>query len=409
MAAGTPAASITTSNPRPPVASDTCSANGAAAGSITLACADLERESAAMGLGLDQCHRAAHRGCRECAEQADRPAADDRHLVAGVDPVRRNGRAVCDRKRLDEGALRERELVGNAMQPGRLGDEVLRVGTADRESEVVVAVVHDALADDTVAGPQRGDVAADLCDLAGPLVTRDDRIRDRDDVSAFVELEVRVADTDVARAHQHLVRCDRGHVDVADHGALRLFEHQRLHSRSPPHWSISTLISSAVPDASSCEGAGRIVQTDVRRHDALDRQVAGGDLRGDSVEVVHPVAPGTDDGEVVQGPEHWLDRWPLRRTGLSARACLAVVANESRAANPFGCPEHSIATSTPRPSLSLAQILRDDPWRLGRRPLRPRAPRLAHAEPDSAPRRIPWTLRPSAHTGPQALQWGPHQ
>ena len=29
-----------------------------------------------------------------------------------------------------------------------------------------------------------------------------------------------------------------------------------------------------------------------------------------------------------------------------------------------------------------------------------------HAEPGSAPRRTPWTLRPSAHTRPRALRWG---
>src|SRR3977135_3380358 len=43
------------------------------------------------------------------------------------------------------------------------------------------------------------------------------------------------------------------------------------------------------------KGAGRVVERDTARDDALDRKVAGGDLRGDPVEVVHPVAPGADD------------------------------------------------------------------------------------------------------------------
>ena len=87
------------------------------------------------------------------AEEADRPAADHRDLVARVDPAGRHGRAVGDRERLDERALRERELVGNAVQPRGLRHEVLGVGAADREPEVVVAVVDDAFADDAVARP----------------------------------------------------------------------------------------------------------------------------------------------------------------------------------------------------------------------------------------------------------------
>src|SRR5215211_2751102 len=49
---------------------------------------------------------------------------------------------------------------------------------------------------DAIARPQRRYGAPDLGDLAGPLVARDDRVRDRDDVAPFEELEVRVADPD---------------------------------------------------------------------------------------------------------------------------------------------------------------------------------------------------------------------
>ena len=104
-----------------------------------------------MRLRLDQRHRAAHRRRCHRAEQADRAAADHGDLVARVDPAGGDGRVVGDRERLDERALDERQLVRDAVQPGRLGDEVLGVGAADRESEVVVAVVDDALSDDAIA------------------------------------------------------------------------------------------------------------------------------------------------------------------------------------------------------------------------------------------------------------------
>ncbi len=90
-----------------------------------------------------------------------------------------------------------------------------------------------------------------------------------------------MADADVARAHEHLVRADRGHVDVAHDRALRLFEHQCLHPESPPQWLTRTLISSAAPDASRVERVRRSSSVDAARDDALDGQVAGGDLRRD--------------------------------------------------------------------------------------------------------------------------------
>ena len=149
-----------------------------------------------------------------------------------------------------------------------LGHEVFGVRTADGEPEVVVAVVDDTLADDAVALLQRRHAAPDLRDLARPLVARDDRIRDRDDVSALVELEVRVADADVPRAHEHLVRRDRGHIDVADHRAFRFFEHQRFHpNRSLLVDQYLDLVrrSRGKPG----EGIWRFIECDVARDDAF--------------------------------------------------------------------------------------------------------------------------------------------
>ena len=185
-----------------------------------------------MRLRLDQRHRAAHRGRRKRAKKADRPAADHRDLVARVDPVGRHRGAVRDRERLHERTLRKGELVGNPVQPRRLGDEVLGVGAADREPEVVVAVVDDALADDAVTRPQPGHAAPHLGDLTGPLVARDDRIRHRDDVAALEELEVGVADADIPRTHEHLVGRDRRDVDLGHRRAPRFLENQRFHPQS---------------------------------------------------------------------------------------------------------------------------------------------------------------------------------
>src|SRR5581483_12467057 len=79
--------------------------------------ADLERERAAVRLGLDHGNRAAHRGCGQRAEKPDRAATDDGDLVAGIDAVCGDRCAVRDREWLDECALPERELVGDAVQP----------------------------------------------------------------------------------------------------------------------------------------------------------------------------------------------------------------------------------------------------------------------------------------------------
>src|SRR5215210_7609997 len=52
-----------------------------------------------------------------------------------------------------------------------------------------------------------------------------------------------------------------------------------------------------------CEGVGGVVEVAGARDDALDRKIAGGDLCRDALEVVHPIAPRTDDRQVVERPE----------------------------------------------------------------------------------------------------------
>src|SRR5581483_12442735 len=55
------------------------------------------------------------------------------------------------------------------------------------------------------------------------------RVRDRDDVAALVQLEVGVADADVARADEHLVRGDRRGLQVTNNRTTWFFEHERFH------------------------------------------------------------------------------------------------------------------------------------------------------------------------------------
>src|SRR5438132_14368231 len=50
------------------------------------------------------------------------------------------------------------------------------------------------------------------------------------------------------------------------------------------------------------EGVRRTVQGDPARDDAFDGEAACCNLRRDPVEVIHPVAPGADDGEIVERP-----------------------------------------------------------------------------------------------------------
>ncbi len=79
------------------------------------------------------------------------------------------------------------------MQPLGPRHEELRRRATDAEPEVVVA--DDALADHPVADPQTPDRRTGRDDLAGPLVPGDYRVAERNDVTAFEQFDVRVADT----------------------------------------------------------------------------------------------------------------------------------------------------------------------------------------------------------------------
>src|SRR5262245_39493053 len=78
------------------------------------------------------------------------------------------------------------------------------------------------------------------------------------------------------------------------------------------------------PRRQAREGVRCTVEVDAAGDDPLDRQVAGGDLRRDAVEVVDPVAPRPDDRQLVARPEHRLDRGLAdEQAGLRERAAPA--------------------------------------------------------------------------------------
>src|SRR6476661_218655 len=115
-----------------------------------------------MLLRLDERDGRSHRRGRHDTEEPDWAAADNGHFVARVDAVGGNGRVVCDRERFDKGTLREGDLVRDAVQPRRLRDEVLRVRSTDRKSEMVVSVVDDAFADHAIALSEVRDVGSNV-------------------------------------------------------------------------------------------------------------------------------------------------------------------------------------------------------------------------------------------------------
>src|SRR5438270_11853077 len=101
------------------------------------------------------------------------------------------------------------------MQPFRARPEVLRVGAADRKAEVVSPTGADyALAYHPIPSRQPAHRRADLDHLARPLVSRDDRVADRNDVVAGEQFEVGVADSHRMRADEHLVGPDLRLLDV---------------------------------------------------------------------------------------------------------------------------------------------------------------------------------------------------
>ena len=117
-------------------------------------------------LGLDQRHRRVVRGGRRDAEQADRSAADHGDVVARIQAAGAVRRVVGDREGFDQSTGRVRELVRKDVQPFRTRAEVLRVGTADREAEMIASTrAHHALAHHPIARRHPGHGRAHVDDL----------------------------------------------------------------------------------------------------------------------------------------------------------------------------------------------------------------------------------------------------
>ena len=154
IAAGPPAHSRTTSNPRPPrVLVD--GVGEVVVGRIErLPGAELQRERHGVRWGSTSAT------CALCAAAAatQRSPIGPPPMTATWSPGRRARGAhgvVGNRERLNQSARLIRELVGEQVQPLGPGAEELGVRAADREAEVVApAGPDDALADDAVARRQ---------------------------------------------------------------------------------------------------------------------------------------------------------------------------------------------------------------------------------------------------------------
>ena len=225
---------MTTSNPRPSVGfGGSRRRNLGDVGIERNPRTELESLVASSCLRLDDRDGCVVRGGRHDAQQPDRPATDDRHGIGRVDPVGTDGGVVRDRERLDHRALCERETLWQLVKPLTARLEVFGVGAVDRKAEMISpARPDDALAYDCITRREPADGRAGLDDLAAPFVAGDDRIRDRNDVAALVELEVRVTDTDGVGADEDVVGADLGMIDVGDDGLLGSFKDQGFH-RSP--------------------------------------------------------------------------------------------------------------------------------------------------------------------------------
>ena len=219
MAAGLPLASKTTDAPSPWVSVLNLLGEPVGCRVEHVIGTELARELPAGRGGLGHDHLGAVAHGRGHDAEPDRPGSEHEHGVAGVEVVGAHRRVVAAAERLDEGALGPGEVVGEAVEPGLLGDEELGGGTADAEAEVVVP--DDALADDAVAHAETLDVAAHPDHLAGPLVAGDDGELEGDDVATGEELEVGVADADAATGDEHLVGAELGRVDLVDAELVR--------------------------------------------------------------------------------------------------------------------------------------------------------------------------------------------
>ena len=136
------------------------------------------------------------------------------------------------------------------MQPLTARLEVFGVGAVDRKAEMISSAgPDDALAHDGITRREPDDGRAGLDDLAAPFVAGDDRIRDRNDVAALVELEVRVTDPDGVRSNEDVVGADLGMIDVCEDGSLGGFKDQGFHRFS---FVSMALLTVAVARGPSC-------------------------------------------------------------------------------------------------------------------------------------------------------------
>ena len=92
------------------------------------------------------------------------------------------------------------------MQPRSLGDKEFRRCTADREAKVVIA--NNAVANDVITLLEVGHLGANLHHFTRPLVAGNDWVAKWNDVAAFEQLNVRVANANCTRCNQYLIISD---------------------------------------------------------------------------------------------------------------------------------------------------------------------------------------------------------
>ena len=210
------------------------SAKSRAVGSRATRAPELECLVPSRRLRLEQHDGCVVRGGGHDAEQADRAAAEDCHGVRRVDPAGA-GRWRCRRPRR---ARPSRPSV-NERSSGSLCSHSPRALKYSASAPSIEKPKWSRPAGPTTHSPTTRSPGcspptdgAGLDDLAAPLVPGDDRVRDRDDVAALVELEVRMADADGVGLDEDLVGADLRMIDVGDDRLVGGLEDQGFH-RSP--------------------------------------------------------------------------------------------------------------------------------------------------------------------------------
>src|SRR5690606_30541828 len=151
---------------------------------------------------LHQHHPGSH-GCgRGYGTEPDGPASEHDHGVRCIRPADQVQRVVSAAERLYQCALLVGDSISQLVDPIPTHLEELGEGTVHRETDVVDAAVHVALADDPVARSKTPDLRTDRHHIAGPFVAGDHGERDGNDVLAGEQIEVRVTDAYVARSDQ---------------------------------------------------------------------------------------------------------------------------------------------------------------------------------------------------------------